>query len=72
MVEKINWFNRRQALEDMSRLAVQMVELFNHDFKDQQTPEYSEIEARYLQAMADFKQMEGLDPPHLVDYHNLG
>lgn len=56
----------------MSRLAVQMVELFNHDFKDQQTPEYSEIEARYLQAMADFKQMEGLDPPHLVDYHNLG
>lgn len=71
-MEKINWFNRKQALEDMSRLAVQMVERFNYDFKEQQSSEYNQLQSQYLQAMADFKQMDGLDPPHLVDYHNLG
>lgn len=64
--------SRAELIVGISRLAMQMSQLYTPGHEAQQTAEYEARRAEYMQAMTDAQWRDYSDPPPVKDYRTCG
>ena len=69
-MERNEWHKAQN--ERISRIASELVRLFEIDFRTQQSIEYEIAHANYLQALCNKNNYDTFSVPDDKDYHNVG